>query len=106
MEDEATRDALSGLQTTGSDLTKPLEMDFFVAVPSEIAGNNVALAAQHLGFRTSVEQDSDGEWTCYCSKKLVPSYEEVRHLEKQLDSLARPFGGYSDGFGSYGNSTD
>lgn len=105
VDDDATRDALIRLQTAGSDLSRPLEMDFFVAVPSESAGNNVAIAAEELGFATSVEQDHDsGEWTCYCSKEFIPTYAVVRRLEEQLDALAKPFGGYSDGFGSYGNS--
>jgi hypothetical protein len=83
-----------------------MEIDFFVAVPGEEAGEAIAKRARSLGFATSVEQSAKtGEWTCYCTKTIVPSYENVVAIERQLDSVARARGGYSDGFGSYGNVT-
>jgi Regulator of ribonuclease activity B len=104
---DATGQALKRFAKTGSDLTKPMEIDFFVAVPSEDAGNKVALKAGELGFATSVEQDDVTlDWTCYCTKILVPEYSDVVKIEQQLDSIGREFGGHADGFGSYGNAEE
>lgn len=104
-QDEATKAALYRIAKDGSDLNRPLKMDFFVAVPDEMAGHNVAARASECGFDTSVEQDSEsGEWTCICSKVLVPSYEEVVSIELKLESLAHDVGGYADGFGTFGNA--
>jgi Regulator of ribonuclease activity B len=76
-----------------------------VAVPSKDAGDQIALKVRALGFATSVElDDGDLEWTCYCTKVLVPEYSEVVKIEQQLDSIAKEFGGYADGFGSVGNA--
>lgn len=102
---DETANALQRLADTGSDLTKPMKMDFFVAVPSESAGQMVAIKAGDLGFETSVEQDSEtGDWTCYCSKILIPEFHEIVNIEKQLNAISTQYGGYIDGFGSYGNS--
>lgn len=106
-DDEATRDALRRMESHGSDLSRPLPMDFFVAVPDQKSGELVAAGAAALGFSTEVAKDDEGPaWTCYCMKVITPSYETVRAIEGQLDGLARPVGGHSDGFGSFGNAPE
>lgn len=104
--DNKTRRALEQLENNGSDLSKPLEIDFFVAVPSEDKGHEVALKAQNLGFKISVEQDLETkDWTCYCTKTIIPKYSTIIDLEQQLSFISKPHRGYIDGFGSYGNSS-
>jgi hypothetical protein len=104
-DDEATGEALRRYAAQGSDLSRPMEIDFFVAVPDREAGERVAQRSRELGLMTSVEQDqATGDWTCYCKKTLVPSYEAVRAIERLLDEIARQFGGHADGFGSFGNA--
>ena len=101
-----TAEALRRIARDGSDLTLPLEMDFFVAVPNLDRGDAVAARACALGFRTSVEQDLEsGEWTCYCTKILVPELASVLAIERQLQLLARELDGRADGFGTYGNAS-
>lgn len=74
----------------GSDLSRPMEIDFFVAIPNREAGEGVAAHTMELGFATSVEQDEATlEWTCYCTKTIVPSYAAVRTIGQQLDKIAR-----------------
>lgn len=104
---DATRAALARIARDGSDMTRPLEMDFFVAVPDVHAGKVVAARAAQLGFVTSVEQDAEsGDWTCYCTKELVPRFDAVVAIEQQLDAIGRDVGGYADGFGTYGNADE
>ncbi len=103
--DDATRAALERIALDGSDMSRPLDMDFFVAVPDAAAGNVVATRAAELGFATNVEQDAESqEWTCYCTKRLVPTFDAVVAIEQQLEALARDVGGYADGFGTFGNA--
>ncbi len=105
--DDETGDALRLLEENGSDPSRPLEMDFFAAVPSGAAGDAVAAHFSELSFITSVEQDEESqEWTCYCTKTLVPDYTTVAEIEAQIDVIARAHGGHGDGFGSYGNGDD
>lgn len=105
MSHDATADALKRYADTGSDLTRPMKMDFFVAVPTAAAGQSVAGRAAALGFKTKVEPDSIGpKWTCYCTKTMIPEYKAVVAIERQLDAIGREYGGSSDGFGSFGNA--
>lgn len=102
---DETGNALRQFVKDGSDLSKFMEIDFFVAVPSKQKGNEVAFEAGKLGFKTSVELDVESsEWTCYCTKTLIPKYLEVVKIEKQLSTIAKSYGAFTDGFGSYGNA--
>jgi hypothetical protein len=78
-------------------------MDFFVAVPDADAGAFVAARAANLGFATNVES---GEWTCYCKKRIVPTFDAVVAIEQELDAMAHDLGGYADGFGTFGNAEE
>lgn len=100
----ATKEALERIRKTGSDLRRPLTMDFFVAVPDEPSGHAVAERVKQLGFATAVEQSEDGEWTCTCSKEIVATFDEVWSTEKLLDRLSADVQGCCDGFGSFGNA--
>jgi regulator of RNase E activity RraB len=102
---DETGAALKQFIRAGSDLTKKMAIDFFVAVPSKEQGNEIALQVDKLGFKTNVEFDIEADdWTCYCTKVLVPDYSEIIKIEKQLSSIAKHHGGYLDGFGSFGNA--
>ncbi len=73
---DANGDALRRVAALGCDMTKPMDVDFFVEVPSREAGEHVAELAVRFGYRTNVEHDDeDDAWTCYCTKRLVPSYQ-------------------------------
>ncbi len=103
--DEATRAALRRYEDQGSDLSRPMTIDFFVVVPSEAVGHVVEVRTAPMGFSSRVEADAEtGEWTCYCSITIVPTFERVVALERLLGRLARELGGHADGFGSLGNA--
>jgi regulator of ribonuclease activity B len=98
-------DALRRLVRDGSDLSKPMTIDFAVAVPDKFAGEAVAERASSLGFRPHIYHDAkDDSWTCNCTKVLVPDYCAIVAIQKRLDEISRPFGGKSDGWGSFGNA--
>lgn len=99
-----TGNALKCIEENGSDLTKPLTMDFFIAVSSKSNGDKVANEVKNLGYQTSVEFDEETDsWTCYCTKTMIPTYPSVVASEQELDMIAQKYSGYIDGFGSYGN---
>jgi hypothetical protein len=97
-------DALRNLVSHGSDLAKPMLIDFAVAVPTVESGKAIAALVSALGFQPDVYHDEEtNSWSVYCSKTVVPTYEEVVAIQRQLDDLSRPFGGKSDGWGTFGN---
>jgi Regulator of ribonuclease activity B len=100
----ADGDALQRVASMGCDMTKPMEIDFFIDVPSQAAGLRVAELATRFGYRTSVEYDEeDDAWTCYCTRLMVPTYDAVSGAQAELHELSRPVGGRTDGWGTEGN---
>ena len=105
--DDADGDALRRVAGDGSDMTRPMDVDFFVAVHDESAGYRVARVAEAHGYAASVKQDSDDlEWTCYCTKSMVLTYDAVVAAQTELDSLAVDHNGHADGWGTFGNAED
>jgi hypothetical protein len=93
---DADGDALRRVAAT-SDMTKPMVIDFAVDVPDEASGKEVARLAAERGYDPVVERDDrTGRWTCYCSKKMVPTYDAVVGAQRELDELSAACGGRSD----------
>jgi regulator of RNase E activity RraB len=106
--DDADGDALRRFVDGGSDLSKPMLINFQVAVPDEKAAQGMADVALKLGYRVSVHESPgcSRPWTCECSTRMLVSYDGVIAIQKELAKLASPFGGHPDGWGSFGNDTD
>jgi hypothetical protein len=105
IERQATLDALDRMREDGADLSKSLDIDFHVAVPSREAGQVVASEAEVHGFRTRIVQDDrDASWTVWCTRALVPTEPTIARFEVLLDGIAQPHGGYIDGWGSWSGS--
>ncbi len=102
---DADGDALRRLIKDGSDLSKPMYVDFQVAVPSEKAAKQLADGARKLGYKVRVYASAECElpWTCECSTRMVVSHEGIVAMETELAELASPLGGFPDGWGSFGN---
>jgi hypothetical protein len=102
--DDADGDALQGVAEGGFDLSKPMSIDFFVAIPDESSGHAVAKAAEAAGFEAEVDQDDEsGEWTCYCTRFMPATYEGVTRIQEELRQIAAPYGGVPDGWETAGN---
>lgn len=112
---DADGDALRRLERHGSDLSRPITIDFAVDVPNDEAGRAVAQAAAAAGYRVEVvydegeETDGDDEeyarsWTCYCYRDMIATYEAVVAAQEELSRLAQPHGGWCDSWGSVGNA--
>jgi len=97
-------DALRRVFEFGADPSRPMQIDFMVDVPSEMAGNRVAASASQRGYQASVEMDPEaGTWTCYCSREMLANYPDIQAAQAELDALAQPHGGQIDGWGTFGN---
>lgn len=104
IDEAATRAALERIAADGSDLRRPLTIDFFVAVPDRHSGESVARDARARGSGTAVEYDEpSARWTCYCTTTMVPELHAVVAVERELNEVARKHGGHADGFGTFGN---
>ena len=97
-------EALRRVAQDGSDMSKPMDIDFAVAARDEGSARAIARAAADRGYRTSVEQDGAGAWSCYCTRTMVATYEAVVEGQTELDGLGRLLGGHADGWGTAGNT--
>ncbi len=91
-------------------MSKPMLVDFAVAAQNRQSAESIAKAAALSGFKTEVvfdegEDEEEASWTCYCSKLMILTYPAVVEAQQQLDDLSRPFKGYSDGWGTFGNGS-
>jgi hypothetical protein len=90
--DDADGDALRRVAALGADVSRPMEIDFFVAVPDRGAGEPVARLSECAGCRTEVIHDDEVDaWDCYCRKTIAPTHEGVVATQCELDELSRPF---------------
>ena len=112
--DDIDGEVLQMIAEDGNDMSKPMIVDYHVAAATEDTAEKIAAAAEKLGYETAIDFD-DGEdaeedeeitepWTCTCRKEMLLEYDAVVAAQKQLDEIARPFGGYSDGWGTFGNA--
>ena len=103
MDDEAeiNQQVLESMREDGVDLTRPRDIDFHLSMPSNDAGMEVARAVNALGFQTKLSKDeATSTWTVECTRKMVPYEPEITKTERILDELAKPYGGFIDGWGS------
>src|SRR5262249_923951 len=89
----------------GSDLSKPMIINFQVAVPDKASAKELAAAARRLGYRVRVYDSPECTlpWTCECSTRMVATYESVIAIQAELAEISRQFGGIPDGWGTFGN---
>ena len=113
--DDADGAVLADLAAQGVDMSQPLLIEFPVAVPHEESANKTLQAMTKAGYDSHIEYD-EGEpdddretdpndeefgpsWTVFANVRMIPEYNEIMRIQAELDRLARPFGGKSDGWG-------
>lgn len=98
-------DALRRVAHDGSDLTKPMLIDFHVAVPDEASARGLGGVAAKLGYHVSVYDSAECTlpWTCQCSTRMLATYENVIAIQKELANIGQRFGAVPDGWGTFGN---
>jgi hypothetical protein len=90
--------ALEGIARAGSDLSKPMFVNFHVAVPDEASAKGLAAAADKVGYRVSMYASPKCilPWTCECSTRMLATYESVIAVQAELAEISQPFGGRLD----------
>lgn len=90
---------LKMLYNRGVNFEEPQNVELFVAVPNEESGISVKKTLENEGFSCELAQDEDSnEWTCYCYVSMILLYDDIIDIQKRLELIAQPYGGYSDGW--------
>ncbi len=96
-------------------MASPLLMEFPVAVSVEATAQAVTAALRTADHDPQIEfdegePDEDGvidpddeefgpAWTVYANCQMVPEYQEIIRIQTELNQIAAPLGGKSDGWG-------
>ena len=102
---DADGEALRRIAEDGSNLSKPMFINFQVVVPDEESAKGLASIAGKLGYHVSIYEspDCDLPWTCECSSRMLATYETVIAIQEELAEISVQFGGHPDGWGTFGN---
>lgn len=101
--DDEDGQLLRRIAADGSDMAQPMEVDFLVAVPDAAVGDQVADAAEALGYAVTVEVEEGRGFTCYCTKQMRLSHAAVVSAQTELDAIAEPLGAAVEAWGTPGN---
>jgi hypothetical protein len=101
--DDDNGDALRNMEASGDDLGKARDIDFSVAFTDLSSSAKFVEAAKRDGLRAKQEPDgaTDSTWDVTVTSYMVPSYEAITLMERRLDKIASPLGGWSDGWGCF-----
>ncbi len=90
------------LRKSGSDPFQPHEVDFFMAMPSQAAGQAVAAILEAEGYRVDVkpapDNPADQPFSLHATKSLRLSVPGMRELTAHFQELAKTHGGHYDGW--------
>jgi Regulator of ribonuclease activity B len=101
---DADGDALRRVAEHGSDMSKSMDVEFAIRVPDQSAGQTISDLAMQRGYACHLWQSDEGNWDCICTRNMVLTYDEVVAAQRELNDLARPYGGHIDGWGTFGNA--
>lgn len=99
---DADGDALRRVVLDGSDMSKPMVIDFTVGLLHKPGAEGFATSARAAGYATRVLPDGHA-WDCVCTRAMLATYESVTAAQLELNALADPHDGYCDGWGTWGN---
>lgn len=101
---DADGDALRRVASTGSDMGRPMVVDFPVMVATEQIARELSVALQARGFSTSIyKHEKEPEWDVICAIEMMLTYPEVVRIQRELTQWAAPFNGYCNSWGTFGN---
>lgn len=104
---DADGDAMRGVIAAGSDLTRPMVVNFQIDCPDMPSAEAIAANVSSNEFAISIYKDpDDSSVTCECSKEMLLEHSELLRIQRQLTYIAKPFGGWCEAWGTFGNTED
>ena len=105
--EDADGDALRAIVASGSDMSRPMVIDFAIDASSKSIAQACLAALEDAGFQASLYQDDeDKRWSVYCPIRMIAEYDAIVRTQKILGELVVDLGGTPDGWGTFGNADD
>ena len=98
--DDPDAGVLHQLRQSGSDLTEPTHVLFYLYTPTEAAARRIAARGADGVLTADVRPaaSDDGTWLCLIEGMLVPSLTVIRQYREKFEALAADEGGEYDGW--------
>ncbi|RPA55014.1 ribonuclease E inhibitor RraB [Shewanella vesiculosa] len=93
---------LAAMADAGIDLTKSIEVDFFLVFDDQRDAESALEALSQTDMQGELELNFDEEntkWEVIVCLQMVPEYAALVGKETELNSFAQEFDGISDGWG-------
>ena len=101
--DDDNGDALRNMELSGDDLSKARDVNFSVAFEDLASSEKFVELAKHNGLNAKQEADgaTDSTWDATVTSHMIPSHGAITSMERHLEKLASPLGGWNDGWGCF-----
>jgi hypothetical protein len=105
--DDDDGDALGLVASGGADMSRPMTIEFTIAVPSIDGARSLAERIAAAGYVPNLfVVDEDGSVSLYCARSMLATYEGVVAAQSELNVLCKPVGANCDGWITPGNRQD
>jgi regulator of RNase E activity RraB len=89
------------LRKSGSDLSKPHNIEFFLYFPSQSVAEKASLNIRDAGFEVEVKRAAQGDsWLCFATKTMIPALPDLQRIRQSFMALAGSMDGEYDGWGT------
>jgi regulator of RNase E activity RraB len=98
-------DAIRRLVEDGSDLARPMPVEFVALIAGPCDVGTVGEAVERLGYEVEFYRDEEEDaLECVCARTMLVSVSSIEACERELSDLFQRFGAELDGWGSFGNA--
>lgn len=95
------RHILRLLKKKGSNFRKTHAVEFYVYCKTKAQARKAGTRIKKEGFHVELLSDrSAGRWVCLPIREMVPRLRDIQAAKRKLNRLAKPFGGFCDGWGT------
>ena len=92
-------EALDQLRSTGSNLTKPHHIEFYLYLPSNAAAEAAEAVLRPMGYSVTIRVgENDINWVCLASRTMLPTIEGLTDARNVFTGLALKYRGAYGGW--------
>lgn len=103
--DSGNADAIRRLAEDGSDLSRPMPVEFVAMLAGPCDVGEIGEAVERLGYEVEFYRDEEEDaLECVCTRTMLVSEGSIAACERELSELFERFGAELDGWGSFGNA--
>jgi len=89
------------LRKSGSNLSKPHSLEFFLYFPTQSIAESASLKIRQDGFEVEVKKAAQGDsWLCFATKTMIPVLTDLQRIRQNFVELADSVDGEYDGWGT------